>query len=122
MAVHVDGCGAAGHRWPLLRSRRRRRSRHLWRRLAKPFRGRLPAYFGKVVSDKQRAEIYAIQARYNEQLEKLQEQLETLTAKRDTEVEEVLTDEQRAEIAKLKQARSSRRSSTSSASGGADTK
>ena len=79
----------------------------------KKLRGRLPAYFGKVVSTKQREEIYEIQAKYNEQIEKLKEQLESLTSKRDSEVTEVLTDEQRAEIAKLKGARKSRASSAS---------
>ena len=77
----------------------------------KKLRGRLPAYFGKVVSKKQREEIYEIQAKYNEQIEKLKEQLVSLTSKRDSEVTEVLTDAQRAEIAKLKGARRSRSSS-----------
>ena len=79
----------------------------------KKLRGRLPTYFGKVVSTKQREEIYEIQAKYNEQIEKLKEQLESLTSKRDSEVTEVLTDEQRAEIAKLKAARKSRGSGAS---------
>ena len=76
-------------------------------------RGRLPAYYGKVVSDEQRQEIYEIQAEYNEQIEKLKEQLASLTAKRDSEVEQILTDTQRSEITKLKQARSSRRKTSS---------
>ncbi len=79
----------------------------------KKLRGRLPAYFGKVVSDKQRKEIYEIQSKYNEQIGKLKEQLVSLTSTRDSEVAKVLTDEQRAEIAKLKEARRSRRGSSS---------
>ncbi len=79
----------------------------------KKLRGRLPAYFGKVVSDKQRKEIYEIQSKYNEQIGKLKEQLVSLTSTRNSEVEKVLTDEQRAEIAKLKEARRSRRGSSS---------
>ena len=78
----------------------------------KKFRGRLPMYYGKVVSDKQRTEIYGIQEKYSQQIIKLQEELEALTAKRDAEVEQVLTDEQRAEVTKLKEARTARRSST----------
>jgi Spy/CpxP family protein refolding chaperone len=74
---------------------------------AKKLRGRLPAYYGKVVSEKQRTEIYKIQAKYNEQIEKLKKELDSLTDKRNTEVEEVLTDEQRAEVAKMKAARRS---------------
>ena len=80
---------------------------------SKKLRGRLPAYYGKVVSTKQREEIYQIQAKFNEQIEKLKEQLATLTTQRDSEVEQVLTDEQQDEIAKLKQSRRAQRSSSS---------
>jgi Spy/CpxP family protein refolding chaperone len=76
---------------------------------AKKTRGRLPAYYGKVVTDKQREQIYEIQAKFTEQIAKLQEQLDALVAKRDAEVEQVLTDEQRAEIARLKSERKARR-------------
>ncbi len=78
----------------------------------KKLRGRLPAYYGKVVSEKQRKEIYEVQAKFNEQIEKLKEQLVSLTSQRNTEVEKILTDEQRTEIAKLKEARRSRRGSS----------
>ncbi|MHB8973511.1 MAG: hypothetical protein ACYC3X_28035 [Pirellulaceae bacterium] len=81
---------------------------------AKKPRGRLPAYYGKVVTDKQRAEIYAIQAKFNEEIAKLQEQLTTLSTKRDTEIEKLLTDEQRAEIARFKSERKARSASRSS--------
>ena len=85
----------------------------------KKLRGRLPAYYGKVVSEKQRKEVYEIQSKYNEQIEKLKEQLASLTSKRDSEVEQVLTDEQRAEVAKLKEARRSRRGSPAAESAAA---
>jgi Spy/CpxP family protein refolding chaperone len=78
---------------------------------AKKPRGRLPAYYGKVVTDKQREQIYDIQAKFTEQIAKLQEQLDALVQKRDGEVEQVLTAEQRAEIARLKSERKARRSS-----------
>ena len=42
---------------------------------AKP-RGRLPAYFSSVVTPEQREKIYAIQARYAEELDNLQQQLD----------------------------------------------
>ncbi len=77
-------------------------------------RKRLPAYFGKVVTDKQREQIYAIQAKFTEQIAKLQEQLDALSAKRDAEIEQVLTEEQRTEIARLKSERKTRRTSGSS--------
>ena len=80
---------------------------------AKKPRGRLPAYYGKVVTDKQREQIYEIQAKFTEQIVKLQEQLTALAAKRDAEIEQVLTDEQRAEITRLKNERKSRRANGS---------
>lgn len=79
---------------------------------APPLRGRLPAYYGKVVSEQQRQQIYAIQTKYQERIVKLTEELASLTEKRGIEVEKVLSDEQRAEIAKLKAARSSSRRSS----------
>ena len=75
---------------------------------AKKARGRLPAYYGKVVTDKQREDIYAIQAKFNEQIAELQKQLADLTTQRDTEVEKVLTDDQKAEVARLKNERKAR--------------
>ena len=67
---------------------------------AKP-RGRLPAYYGKVVDNKQREQIYAIQKSHAAEIAKLQAQLKDLLAKRDAEVVAVLTTEQQAEVAKL---------------------
>ena len=75
---------------------------------AKKPKGRLPAYYGKVVTDKQREQIYEIQAKFTEQIVKLQEQLAALSTKRDAEIAQVLTEEQRAEIARLKSERKSR--------------
>lgn len=66
----------------------------------KRLRLRLPTYYGRVVTDDQRQEIYRIQAQYNQTILKLKEELESLTAKRETEVKAVLSDEQQAEVAK----------------------
>ena len=67
---------------------------------AKP-RGRLPAYYGRVVDQKQREKIYAVQKSYAAEIAKLRTQLKDLLAKRNAEVEAVLTAEQRAKVAKL---------------------
>ena len=64
--------------------------------------GRLPAYFGSVVSAEQREQIYAIQATYAEQIQQLEKQLESLKQKRAAEVEAVLTPEQQAKIKQLR--------------------
>ncbi|MCO6459458.1 MAG: hypothetical protein J5I93_29450 [Pirellulaceae bacterium] len=65
---------------------------------AKP-RGRLPAYYARVVSATQREKIYDIQAKFDEQLKMLEEQLAALVSQRDSEVEAVLTAEQKQQIA-----------------------
>lgn len=85
------------------------------------FRGRLPAYYGRVVDETQRQEIYTIQGKYNEQIVELRSQIEKLEAQRDTEVEEVLTDEQRAQVkSMMEEARAKRRSTRGTQSDGAN--
>lgn len=66
-------------------------------------------YFGKVVTQQQREDIYEIQARFAVQIEQLRKQMEELIRKRDAEVEGVLTAEQLAEVKKLKSEAKKRR-------------
>ncbi len=66
------------------------------------FRGRLPAYYGRVVDEKQREKIYAIQREYAPKIEDLKAQLAALTAERDEKVDAVLTPEQLETVEKLK--------------------
>jgi hypothetical protein len=68
----------------------------------KEFRGRLPAYFSKVVDETQRKKIYAIQLEYAPKIDALKAQLESLMAERDEKVASVLTQEQRETIEQLK--------------------
>lgn len=64
-----------------------------------PAKGRLPQYYSKVdVDDKQRAEIYKIQAGYDAQIDKLTTELTALKAKRDAEVRAVLTKDQQKKL------------------------
>lgn len=65
------------------------------------FRGRLPAYYNRVVDKKQREEIYAIQREYAPKIEALEAQLAALRAERDTKVEAVLTPDQLNTVEKL---------------------
>lgn len=75
---------------------------------AKP-RGRLPNYFAAVVSGQQREQVYAIQARYNKQIEDLQRQMDELKEVRDREVDGVLTAEQLEKVnAKREEAKAKR--------------
>ncbi len=57
---------------------------------------RLPANYGKLgLTDAQRDKVYAINDKYESQLDALEDQLKALRAKRGTEVEAVLTAEQK---------------------------
>ena len=87
-------------------------------RQERSFRGRLPAYYGRVVTAEQRKQIYEIQAKYHEKILELQRQLQELIAKRDAEVEAVLTPEQKAEVERMRREARQRRRSRRSSSGG----
>lgn len=63
--------------------------------------GRLPNFYRTVVNGAQRKEIYSIQAKYAAQIKELRKQLAVLITQRDTEVEAVLTPEQKDQVAKL---------------------
>ena len=67
----------------------------------KQFRGRLPSYYGEVVDERQRQQIYTIQRRYFAQIENLKAQLEAVTEQRDAEVTAVLSLQQQAEVQRL---------------------
>ncbi len=62
------------------------------------FRGRLPAYYGELVTEAQRQQIYAVQEKYEKQISALEDQLEALKKKRETEIKAVLSEEQRAKL------------------------
>ena len=73
-----------------------------------PQKGRLPAFFADFVSAAQRAEIYAIQADYDPQIEELQETLAELRTQRDQEIDHVLTRTQLSKINRKRAGRSAR--------------
>ena len=75
-------------------------------RTSKPekLRGRLPAYFGKVVDDSQRQEIYQIQADYKDRIAKLQAALASMVKQRDREILTVLSADQLEELKALQKA------------------
>jgi len=72
-------------------------------------RGRLPAYYSKVVTAEQREQIYEIQEGYAAQIEKLRMQLDELYEQRESEIAGVLTSEQLKEIAAMAAAARARR-------------
>lgn len=82
---------------------------------AKKSRGRLPAYFSSLVSQKQRDAIYKIQADYESQVEKLQSQIASLIAERDREVDAVLDADQLSEVTKKREAARQKREARNAA-------
>ena len=69
---------------------------------------RLPNHYSKLVDDSQRKKIYAIQSKYAEQIETLQEQLKELMLERDAEIRAVLSAEQQKKLDELLSAVKSR--------------
>lgn len=68
-------------------------------------KGRLPANYGKLgLTDPQKTKIYGIQNSYDGQLDELQAKIDALKAKRDQEVEAVLTEDQRKILKNLVEA------------------
>ncbi|MGE0756991.1 MAG: hypothetical protein AB7F89_21625 [Pirellulaceae bacterium] len=66
----------------------------------KKLTGRLPAYYGEVVSKEQRTKIYELQAKFGDQIQKLREQIELLEKQLQDEMVAVLTPEQRDQVMK----------------------
>jgi hypothetical protein len=65
-------------------------------------KGRLPNNYSKVgVSDAQKQKIYSLEASYKSQIETLQKQLSDLEAKRDADIRNVLTDDQKKKLDEL---------------------
>lgn len=68
-------------------------------------KGRLPNNYGQVgLSEEQRNKIYALQAKYNGDIEKLEAQIMQLTTQRDMEIFAVLTPEQKTKFNELRDA------------------
>jgi len=78
---------------------------------ARKAKGRLPPYFAQVVTEKQRSEIYTIQKKYAEQIDALEVQLKNVQEQRDTEMEGLLTAEQKEKLNKLRADAASKRKS-----------
>ncbi len=76
------------------------------------FHGRLPAYYAKVVDDKQRKAIYVIQKEYKPKIDELKAQLATLTKERDEKILAELTPEQREKVAAARKAAQDKRRKT----------
>ena len=75
----------------------------------KKARGRLPAYYAKVVTADQRKEIYSIQAKYNLEIGKLRQQLMKLIKDRNRDVEEVLSTDQLQKVKTMRAAAKAKR-------------
>jgi Spy/CpxP family protein refolding chaperone len=65
-------------------------------------KGMLPQYWGKLgLSDEQKQNIYKIQGKYNEEIDKLEAKIKDLKATRDKEARAVLTADQRKKLEEI---------------------
>ena len=63
---------------------------------------RLPNRYAKIgLSDAQREKVYAVQSKYSAEIKEIQKKLASLRERRDQEIEELLTDEQKQLLAEL---------------------
>lgn len=69
---------------------------------AKKASKRLPNFYGDLVDGVQKEKIYAVQDKYNAQIDALAAQIKDLQAKRDAEFEAVLTPEQKVKLEKAR--------------------
>lgn len=67
-------------------------------------KGRLPNHFADVVTPEQREKIYKIQRTYAEKLDELASEIRDLIAKREADIQAVLTAEQREKVSQAKEA------------------
>jgi hypothetical protein len=72
-------------------------------------KGRLPPYYGEIVTETQRLQIYAIQEKFEKEIKSLEAQLEGLKNKRAAEIERVLTSDQKTKLKKIQEAASANR-------------
>lgn len=81
----------------------------------KTFRRRVPNYYGQIgLAKKQREKIYGIQEEYFNEINELEEKIEALKQKRDSEVYDVLSDAQKKILGQLREAAAKKRKSRSS--------
>lgn len=65
-------------------------------------RGRLPNRYAQIgLSDAQKEQVYAIQAKYRAEIKEIQKKLAALRAGRDKEIEGMLTEDQKKRLAEL---------------------
>lgn len=86
---------------------------------AKP-RGRLPAYYSKVVDGQQREKIYSIQQQHEPKIAALKAELKAAQDKLNAEVEAVLTPEQQATVKKLTEEAKAKRKNSAGATASTD--
>lgn len=86
---------------------------------AKP-KGRLPAYYAKVVDEKQRAAIYDLQAAFAAKREVLEKQLAALKSEEEAAIEAVLTPQQKQKLAALREEAKAAREKRAAAKKAAD--
>jgi hypothetical protein len=69
----------------------------------KKTKGRLPQYYADIVTESQRQKIYAVQDKYAKQIADLVAQLAAVEKQRDTEIENLLSADQREQLTKARE-------------------
>lgn len=75
-------------------------------------KGRLPAHYKEVVTEEQKQQIYDVNAKYATEIEALAEKMKAAVAKRDAEIEALLSADQKAKVAKLKEEAAAKKKAT----------
>lgn len=61
-------------------------------------KGQLPTYWKDIVSEDQKPKIYAVQTKYREKIDKLETEIKSLKEKRDKELLDILSPEQKKRL------------------------
>jgi Spy/CpxP family protein refolding chaperone len=76
-------------------------------------RGRVPNYYGRLgLSDEQKTKVYAIQDKYDDQIQALQKQIAEIRTKQEAEIAAVLTDSQKKILAEIVDAAKKKKAET----------
>ncbi len=77
--------------------------------------GRLPQYYGAVVTPEQKQQIYKIQTEYGPKISELQSQIDQLTKQREEKISALLSAEQKEKLAQIKAEAAAKRKATKAA-------
>ena len=86
----------------------------------KKAKGKLPAYYADIITESQRQKIYSLQDKYSKQIADLNSQLESVTKQRDSEIEDLLSAEQKEKLKKARDEGAAKKKKAAEEKKGAD--